>query len=100
VSFLKIKLLSFLTEIASQETKSWGSNTIHTSLAFIDNQGLPPWDLLEDRTEVARIRDGLVGGNENVKLQFCVSSFYFVMRQLIPPHNLATLGFAIVGDHS
>jgi len=101
VSFLKIKLLSFLTEATSQGANILsGNTTIHTSLAFIDDQGLPPRDLLENSTKVARVRDGLVGGDENVILEFCIPSFRFIVRQLIPPHNLATLGFAVVGDHS
>jgi len=36
---------------------------IHTSLAFVNDQGLPPRDLLESRTGVARARDGLVRGD-------------------------------------
>ena len=97
---MKIKLVSFLTEATSQETKIWsGNTTIHTSLAFINDQGFPPRDLLENRTKVARVRDGLVGGNENVILQLCVPRFYFVVHQLILPYNLVTLGFAVVGNH-
>ena len=98
---MKIKLVSFLTKATSQETKIWsGSITIHRSLAFINDQGFPLRDLLENRTKVTRVHDGLVGGNENVILQLCIPSFCFVVHQLIPLHNLATLGFAVVGDHS
>ena len=101
MSFLKIKLLSLLTETTSQETETRGANTtIRTPLAFINDQGLPPRDLLKDRSKIPRVRDGLVGGDENVILQFCKPGFRFIMHQLIPPHNLATLGLAVVGNHS
>ena len=72
--------------------------TTHTSLAFVDDQSLPPRDLLEDGTKVACVRDGFVGGDENMTLQFREPSFGFVMGQLIPPHNFATLSFAVVWD--
>ena len=97
---MKIKLLSLLTETTSCETKiRRNSLAIHTSLAFINDQGFPPRDLFEDRSKVARVCDRLVGGDENVVLEFCIPRFRLVMRQLVPPDNLATFCFAVVGDH-
>ena len=71
-----------------------------TSLALVDDEGFPPRDLLKYGSEVARIRDRLIGGDENVILQLCIPGFRFIVCQLVPPHNLATLGFAVVGNHS
>lgn len=101
MSFLKIKLLSFLTEKKNKSrNKDLSSNTtIRTSLALINDQGFPTWGLLEDRAKVARVRDSFVGGNEDVILHVRVPGFRYIVGQLVPPHNLATLGFAIVGDH-
>ena len=76
-----------------------GESTKRTSLAFIDDQSLPSWDLLKDGAKVAGVGDGLVGGDENVILEFRIPNFRFIVQQFIPPHDLAALGFAIVRNY-